>query len=239
VAITTYAELQAAVLNWVDDASIAAERVREFIRLAEAEINLRLAARPIPPVETRQTATVTGEFLAVPTLPAPFVKVRSFEISYVVQGETIRRRLRHVTPDAMALIAERGDGDEILWQTSASEQPPLYYAHYDSEFRFFPPPPDGQSTYSTTYSAQIVAETRLPLLSDTSTTNWLLTAFPNVYLYGTLAQAEVFGWNDSRAAGFDAKFAESMTAVLASYPRPASDVQLRTDVPVGWDRRWC
>jgi hypothetical protein len=38
----------------------------------------------------------------------------------------------------------------------------------------------------------------LPSLSNSVTTNWLLTRAPDLYLFSTLLQAEFFGWNDER-----------------------------------------
>lgn len=35
-------------------------------------------------------------------------------------------------------------------------------------------------------------------LSDVATTNWLLTAHPDLYLFGSLCEAEAFGSNDER-----------------------------------------
>jgi hypothetical protein len=40
---------------------------------------------------------------------------------------------------------------------------------------------------------------KIPALSDSNTTNWLLTAHPDVYLFGSMVEAELFGVNDSRA----------------------------------------
>jgi hypothetical protein len=40
---------------------------------------------------------------------------------------------------------------------------------------------------------------KIPALSDSTTTNWLLAAHPDLYLFGALVEAEVFGVNDERA----------------------------------------
>jgi hypothetical protein len=49
-----------------------------------------------------------------------------------------------------------------------------------------------------TGDAQIIYKRSLPALSDTITTNWLLTRAPDIYLFGALVHAEFFGWNDER-----------------------------------------
>ncbi len=40
---------------------------------------------------------------------------------------------------------------------------------------------------------------KIDALSDAATTNWLLTAHPDLYLFGSLVEAELFGVNDERA----------------------------------------
>ncbi|SRR5258705_2544068 len=39
---------------------------------------------------------------------------------------------------------------------------------------------------------------RIPALSDVATTNWLLAAHPDLYLFGAMVEAELFGVNDER-----------------------------------------
>jgi len=41
---------------------------------------------------------------------------------------------------------------------------------------------------------------KIPSLSDAAPTNWLLTAHPDLYLFGLLVEAEMFGVNDPRGA---------------------------------------
>jgi hypothetical protein len=40
---------------------------------------------------------------------------------------------------------------------------------------------------------------KIPALSDGAATNWLLAAHPDLYLFGALVEAEMFGVNDERA----------------------------------------
>lgn len=54
------------------------------------------------------------------------------------------------------------------------------------------PPPDSA------YSGTMHYWKKLPALTADNPTNWLLTAHPDLYLYATLLQAEMFGWNDAR-----------------------------------------
>jgi hypothetical protein len=46
---------------------------------------------------------------------------------------------------------------------------------------------------------------KIPVLSVSNTTNWLLTAYPDVYLYGALTEAELLGKDGSSGAGWKSR----------------------------------
>jgi hypothetical protein len=48
------------------------------------------------------------------------------------------------------------------------------------------------------YTAELVYYAKLSKLSDSNTTNWLLTAAPDIYLYGALMQAAPYLKDDAR-----------------------------------------
>jgi hypothetical protein len=54
------------------------------------------------------------------------------------------------------------------------------------------PRPDSAYTVTMTYVRKLTG------LSEGDTTNWLLEAHPDLYLYGSLIHAEFRGWNDGR-----------------------------------------
>jgi len=47
-------------------------------------------------------------------------------------------------------------------------------------------------------------------LSDTNTTNWLLTYYPDIYIYGTLLEAEAYLMNDPRLPIWKQAFDEAL-----------------------------
>lgn len=51
---------------------------------------------------------------------------------------------------------------------------------------------------------------RIPGLSVANPTNWLLTRSPDIYLFGVLLQAHMFGWDDERVTGIKAMFDEAI-----------------------------
>jgi hypothetical protein len=57
------------------------------------------------------------------------------------------------------------------------------------------------------YSAVLTYFRKIPALSSSNQTNWLIVSHPDIYLFGTLALAEAFIWDDPRIplwrSGFD------------------------------------
>lgn len=67
---------------------------------------------------------------------------------------------------------------------------PEFYTIVDGMFQFRPSPASG--------TCRIVYTQKIPTLSAVNTTNWLMTKWPDLYLFSALAQAEFYGWNDAR-----------------------------------------
>jgi len=63
---------------------------------------------------------------------------------------------------------------------------------------------------------------KIPVLSDSNTTNWLLTAHPDLYLYGALVQAEAFMIDDNRVPLWQAKLTTAMLQVEHAGQRKAT-----------------
>ncbi len=70
---------------------------------------------------------------------------------------------------------------------------PRYYTIVGSTL-YVGPSPDSGTTY--TYTIQYLE--RIPVLSATNTSNWLLDIAPDLYLFGSLLQAEPYLHNDER-----------------------------------------
>ena len=90
--------------------------------------------------------------------------------------------LSYITPEIMYRIRSG----------STSAKPNSYTIVGDNIL--FGPTPDGAYTYDMTYYKSFDA------LTDVATTNWVILNAPDLYLYGTLLQAEPFLMNDQRIA---------------------------------------
>lgn len=174
MAISTYAELQTAVQNWLADTTTTiSNRAPEFITLAEQRITWGMEAPypfPTKPLRARQmeqraTATADDEYLA---LPSDYLSMISLKVR-----TTPETRLEYITPVQMEESGSRGDSGS-----------PAAFTIIGTELRFVPAP-------ATSYTVEMSYYKSIPALASNST-NWLLTAAPHIYLAGALLEACIF-----------------------------------------------
>jgi|TARA_A100001011_G_scaffold43054_1_gene40539 hypothetical protein len=170
MAINSYSTLQTAVANWLDRDDLSA-RIPEFIALNEAIFNRILRIRPM---ETTVTASTTGGTKSY-DLPTGYVQMRQIHLN-----TSPITPLQYLTPEMMYRV----------WAGSSSGKPHSYTIIGDKIF--FGPTPDSAYDYVITYYKKFDS------LSDSTTTNWVILNAADVYLYGTLLQAEPFLNNDQR-----------------------------------------
>lgn len=84
---------------------------------------------------------------------------------------------------------------------------PCYVAVMDGQFFFRPVPSSG--TLKITYYQ------RIPALTVSNTTNWLMTRAPDLYLMASLVQAEFYGWNDKRLPMIKGRVDEILAQLIA------------------------
>jgi hypothetical protein len=173
VAITTYAELQTATANWLDRSDMT-DRIPEFIELAEANFN-RVIRQP-DMITKDDSFSISSRYTTLPT--------DTLEIVRIVLDLTPVVVLEYMTPEE---LSERrtyltGTGKPIYFTTVGGSTNQLEVLRS----------PDS------TYTASIIYYTRIAALTDVATTNWLLTNHPDIYLFGTLVEAEPYLKNDER-----------------------------------------
>ena len=184
MAITTYAELKSAVADWLNRDDLDAA-IPNFISLAEAQFNRTMRHRKMV---TRSDATLDTPYFAV---PADWLENIRFQLNTnpVVP-------LLYVTPEQAA---------EERQKYSASGQP-LFFSMIGEQFQVVPSP-------NTSYDAELLYYAKIPALSDSNTTNWLLSESPDVYLYGALVQSAPYLKEDERIsvwAGLYQRFFDDM-----------------------------
>lgn len=182
MAISTYAELQTAVSNWLDRTDLTS-RVPEFITLAEAEMNRRI--RTLDMLTCNDAFTIDSQR---EDLPTGYLGTKSITLD-----RTPVVHLVYLTPDRLSQERQRFGSSGI----------PIYYTVLGGSFEFLPTPND-------TYTASVLYFARLSALSDANTSNWILASHPDLYLYGALKAAEPFLHNDERVALWASLFEQSV-----------------------------
>ena len=168
MALSTYAELKTSIANWLNRSDLTSEIADDFIKLTEADFNAKLRIRQMEQIDT---VTINAETVTVPT---GFISVRSF---YILSSST-KYPLEYITPHNLFEI--RGG--------SRSGRPRSYTIEADNEteqFRFGPSPDTSYTGYLSYYKA-------IAALSDSNTSNYILSTHPNIYLYGSLYHATNF-----------------------------------------------
>ena len=204
MSISNYTELQTAIGNWLDRTDMAA-RAPEFIALAEAQMNRRLRVRQMV---TRAEAALSSEFT-----DAPGDIIEPIHLTLEISESDIRF-LEYMAPER--LLAEKA----CISAVTAAE--PEFYSIVGGSIQLLPTP-DQSYTGELTYWAKI------PALA-TNSTNWLLTNFPDAYLYGSLIQAGPQLASPEDIATWGTLFATALADVQAS--NRIAGGKLRTEIPL-------
>ena len=171
MSISTYAELQAAIADWLNRDDLASV-VPSFIALAEADINRTLRDYRM---EKRSKAQLDAQYSALPGDWLETIRLSLADGSH---------RLEMVSDGALA---------ELRAQRRDATGRPTHYTHTAGGLELFPTP-------DASYEAELVYFAKVPSLSAGVTTNWLLSAAPDVYLYGALTQSAPYLKDDQRAS---------------------------------------
>ena len=171
--ISTYAELQTAVTNWLrrgGDSDLVT-RAPELIILCEARFNRDLR-HPSMLSQTDLTLTAGTPTIALPT---DYLQTRA-----LVTQTNPKRILRYVTPTQL----------DTNWPIGSTGIP-TEYTIIGANIKLGKTP-DSAYTLEHTYYKRITA------LSDSDTSNWILASHPDAYLYGALMQAAPYMSDDER-----------------------------------------
>jgi len=187
MAISTYSDLQAALVDYIGDDAYTSARAQRDISLAEAELNRELKS-------VRASASLTG------TIDAATIDVSSYSV---------------ISPVGLFLTTYDED-DEIVYRPQGamlyeddSGYPMGYTLISDNDTIRFDKPLDQAYTFRFEYIGRFA-------LSDSATTNQLLTDHPDVYLTACLVHAAAFNQDAELAANYRALF-KDMLATTKNY----------------------
>ena len=209
--IASYSDLQTALTEWChNNSSALSARVKDFITLAEAELNAELRLRTM---ESDESLTLSSGSRTV-ALPSGFVEPIAL---YFNRTGSAREDLSdcYVLPDQLY----------VNTQSNAAKEP-KYWTINGTNIEF---ECQADQTYSLTFRML-----KSFALSDSNTTNWLLTNFPNVYLYGSLLQTIPYtrDMSPTTTQAWQKFYDNALRQAKKVAGRSKSFAKLRTDVPV-------
>lgn len=161
----------------------ATSQIPDFIEMAEAEMN-----RQIQHWRMEETATlsVSTQYTA---LPSDFLAVEKATIG--------NNRLE---------LASRAFIQEQTELTTGQTGEPTHYAITDGQLEVYPQP-------DTTYSVALVYREKVPALSVSVTTNWILDNYPDAYLYGALHHGSMWERDFASSEAWARKFGVAIGAM--------------------------
>lgn len=189
--ISNYSELQTAILSWVEHPAATA-KVQDFIALAEAEITADVS---VDPMKLEQAVAFLSGASEV-ALPANLINPEQFRIS------TARN------PDVLIVSREMLQEFSLNARTFDSQR--VYGAIVGRTLQLFP-------AQTSAGEVRVFGKCAIPALSDTNTTNWLLTAFPNVYLFGAIREAGSFLRDENMIAWAEGRYQSAVAKVNQQY----------------------
>ena len=185
MALANYTDLKASVATWLARSDLTAT-IPDFILLAEARFNRSLRTRQ---QEARAQLNITGEYV---TLPTDFLEFRSGYLN-----GSIRYVMEFLPGDYQTAVSNNTTpGIQII---------PAYFSIQGDSLRFSPLP-------SGTDTATIQYYSKIPPMA-LNATNWLLTTYPDAYLYGSIMQAAAFIQDDPRIPGIKTLYDEVIAQI--------------------------
>ena len=185
MAITTYAELQTAIANFLDRSDLTSI-VPTFIDLCEADMSRKIRHWRM---EQRSTAELDTQYSA---LPADFLEPIRLSIT---GGSTYTLEM-----ESQAQMSNR------RMQNLDTGGRPRFYAMTDGKVEVYPSP-------DATYELEMVYHAKIPALADDATSNWVLSYHPDAYLYGALIHSAPYLVEDTRTQIWSALYQSAVDGI--------------------------
>lgn len=182
--LSNYAELQASIADTLNRDDLTSQ-IPDFIKLAEAQLSRDLRHWRM---EDRAVATVDSQYTA---LPNDFISPVRITIP-----ASPTHTLELVGPFEISKL--RMENQNTLGR-------PRFYAVVDGSFEVYPTP-------DADYTVELVYYEAIKDLA-VNNTNWLLTHYPDAYLYSSLIHSSPYLQEDQRIAVWNTLYLNSVSAI--------------------------
>ena len=184
MALDTYSNLKTTIANYLNRSDLTAY-LADFISLTEARLNRELRVREMVNIDTSIT-TVSGTQSY--SLPTGFIEATS-----IIYQSDPYRTLRFISNSDFY----------NKYNTSQTSGLPTYFSIVGTNI-LLGVAPDSAKTLQINYYKKIIS------LSDSNTTNDILTNYPDLYLYGALAESAPFLMQDERLSTWATLYKEAL-----------------------------
>jgi hypothetical protein len=202
MSITSYTTLKSTIADYLNRSDLTSI-IPTFISLAEANFQRNVKHWKM---HKRAEATLDTEFTAVPS-------------DYL---EAIRWHIITAPPS----VIEYASPVEIMNAKTANNDAsgrPTLFSVVNQQFQVHPKP-------NQNYSSELLYYSRIPILSDSNATNWLLDDHPDLYLYASLQASAPYLMQDERITLWNELYLSATQNLIASSETARSSGSLRMRV---------
>lgn len=185
MALDTFAGLKTTIADYLNRDDLTAI-IPTFITLAEAKLNRKLRVRQML---KRATASVDSQYFAY---PADWLQAKEFQLN--------------TNPIVRLQFVTEAYGDELKANNYVAASKPGYYTIIGTQLEVIPTP-------DATYTGELTYYAKIPALSDSNTSNWLLAYAPDLYLYGALTEATPYLKDDERLGTWGQLYTNSLSDI--------------------------
>jgi hypothetical protein len=182
MALDTFSGLKTTIADYLNRDDLTSI-IPSFITLAEAKFNRKLRVRQMV---KRATATLDTQYFA---FPADFLQAKEFQLN--------------TNPITYLQYVTQNQGDYGSSTQYIAVGKPLFYTIVGTQIQVIPTPDTG-------YTGELTYYGKIPALSDSNTSNWLLIYAPDLYLYGALLEATPYLKDDERLATWSTLYTNSL-----------------------------
>jgi len=182
MALDTYSGLKTTIADYLNRDDLTSI-IPSFIALAEAKFNRKLRVRQMV---KRATATLDTAFFA---FPSDFAQAKEFQLN--------------TNPITYLEFVTEKQGDLMRQDSIIASGKPKYYTIVGTQLEVI-------ATPDTEYTGELTYYGKIPALSDSNTSNWLLAYAPDLYLYGALLEATPYLKDDERLGTWSTLYTNSL-----------------------------
>tara|TARA_R100000231_G_C5317335_1_gene162341 strand:+ start:186 stop:809 length:624 start_codon:yes stop_codon:yes gene_type:complete len=191
MALSNYTELKASIADFLNRDDLTTV-IPDFISLAEAQMNREIRHYRM---EKRATSTLDTQYTA---LPNDFLQ----PIRFVITGSNVST-LEQASPLEISKLREANN------DTTGT---PETYSILDSSIEVFPKP-------DTAYTLELLYYEKIDALTSINTSNWLLTEYPDAYLYSSLIHSAPYLAEDNRTQTWAALYQKAIADINSESER--------------------